>query len=65
MLSQHYRFGDYELHPHTRELRCDGTPVSLPLKSFDCLVYLIERSNRAVGRDELISAVWGRLCPRV
>jgi len=60
MLSQYYRFGDYELHPHSRELRCGGAPVSLPLKSFDCLVYLIERSQRAVGRDELISAVWGR-----
>lgn len=60
MLSHHYRFGDYELHPHSRELRCGGAPVSLPLKSFDCLVYLIERRERAVGRDELISAVWGR-----
>jgi len=60
MLWQLYRFGDYELHPHSRELRRGGTPVSLPLKSFDCLVYLIERSERAVGRDELISAVWGR-----
>lgn len=60
MLSQYYRFGDHELHPHSRELRWRGAPVSLPLKSFDCLVYLIERSQRAVGRDELISAVWGR-----
>lgn len=60
MLSPHYHFGDYELHPHSRELRRDGAPVSLPLKSFDCLVYLIQRSHRAVGRDELISAVWGR-----
>jgi DNA-binding winged helix-turn-helix (wHTH) protein/tetratricopeptide (TPR) repeat protein len=60
MLSPHYRFGDYELYPHSRELRCSGAPVSLPLKSFDCLVYLVQRSHRAVGRDELISAVWGR-----
>jgi len=60
MLPQSYRFGDYELHPHSRELRRAGTAVSLPLKSFDCLVYLIERRQRAVGRDELISAVWGR-----
>ncbi|MBO9662770.1 winged helix-turn-helix domain-containing protein [Dokdonella sp.] len=60
MRSPRYRFGDYELHPHSRELRRDGAPVSLPLKSFDCLVYLIQRNHRAVGRDELISAVWGR-----
>jgi DNA-binding winged helix-turn-helix (wHTH) protein/tetratricopeptide (TPR) repeat protein len=60
MLPQSYQFGDYELHPQSRELRRADTPVSLPLKSFDCLVYLIERRQRAVGRDELISAVWGR-----
>ena len=60
MLSLHYRFGDYELHPDSRELRRGGSSVSLPLKSFDCLVYLVERNQRAVGRDELISAVWGR-----
>lgn len=60
MPSPHYRFGDYELRPHSRELLYGGAPVSLPLKSFDCLVYLIQRSHRAVGRDELISAVWGR-----
>ncbi len=27
---------------------------------FDCIAYLIEHRNRAVGRDELIAAVWGK-----
>jgi len=61
MASQHYRFDRFELDALSRELRLDGTPVALPLKSFDCLVYLLERRDRAVGRDELISAVWGRV----
>ncbi|HUB92302.1 MAG TPA: winged helix-turn-helix domain-containing protein [Dyella sp.] len=37
-----------------------GEPVALPASAFDCLVYLIENRARPVGRDELISAVWGR-----
>jgi len=32
----------------------------LPPKVFDCLAYLIERHERAVGRDELVAAVWGK-----
>ncbi|HEY6943291.1 winged helix-turn-helix domain-containing protein, partial [Dokdonella sp.] len=30
-------------------------------RAFDCLAYLIEHRERAVGRDELIAAVWGRV----
>jgi DNA-binding winged helix-turn-helix (wHTH) protein/tetratricopeptide (TPR) repeat protein len=44
----------------TRELRRDGKLVEPSPKVFDCLIYLIEHRNRAVGRDELIAAVWGR-----
>ncbi|MFI4970738.1 MAG: winged helix-turn-helix domain-containing protein, partial [Lysobacterales bacterium] len=27
---------------------------------FDCLAYLIEHRERAIGRDELVAAVWGK-----
>lgn len=27
---------------------------------FDCIAYLIQHRDRAVGRDELVAAVWGR-----
>ncbi len=33
----------------------------MPSRVFDCIAYLIEHRDRAVGRDELISAVWGRV----
>jgi len=56
-----YRFERFELDAKFRELRSDGGRVAIPPKSFDCLLYLIEHRDRAVGRDELISAVWGRL----
>lgn len=55
-----YRFRSCLLDPRQRELWIDGRLVGLPLKSFDCLVYLVEHRDRAVGRDELIAAVWGR-----
>ncbi|MDC8014859.1 winged helix-turn-helix domain-containing protein [Tahibacter soli] len=54
-----YRFGRFRLDPRSRELRADDALVSMPPKSFDCLAYLVEHRDRAVGRDELISAVWG------
>ncbi|MBA8888714.1 DNA-binding winged helix-turn-helix (wHTH) protein/tetratricopeptide (TPR) repeat protein [Dokdonella fugitiva] len=56
-----YRFDDFEFHPATRELRKAGRPLALPARAFDCLAYLIEHRERAVGRDELIAAVWGRV----
>jgi len=55
-----YRFNDFELNPATRELREGGELLALPARAFDCLAYLIEHRDRAVGRDELIAAVWGR-----
>lgn len=55
-----YRFGSFELNTHAHELLRDGQPVALPLVALDCLAYLIEHRDRPVGRDELISAVWGR-----
>src|SRR5690606_3482438 len=56
-----YRFDDYLLNPATRELHQGGDIVALPARAFDCLAYLVEHRERAVGRDELISAVWGRV----
>ena len=55
-----YRFGDYRLDPSARELARGGVPATLSPKVFDVLAYLVEHRDRAVGRDELIAAVWGR-----
>ncbi|GGA03217.1 winged helix-turn-helix domain-containing protein [Dyella caseinilytica] len=55
-----YHFGRFSLNPLARELREDGQSVALSASAFDCLVYLVEHRERPVGRDELISAVWGR-----
>ena len=55
-----YRFGDFRIVPATRELWRGDAPVAVPPRAFDCIVYLLEHRERAVGRDELIAAVWGR-----
>lgn len=56
-----YRFEGFHLNPATRELHQGDALVALPARAFDCLAYLIEHRDRAVGRDELIAAVWGRV----
>lgn len=61
MSPQAYAFRNYRLDPAARELWHDDTLVALPSRAFDCLVYLIQHRDRAVGRDELIAAVWGRI----
>lgn len=60
MLVKRYRFRDFLLVPAARELWRGDALVALPSSAFDCLVYLLAHRDRAVGRDELISAVWGR-----
>lgn len=56
-----YLFGEFELNPASRELLRNGKLVALRPRSLECLIYLIGHRDRAVGRDELISAVWGRV----
>lgn len=55
-----YRFGDYVLDLATRELRLRSEAVALPARVFECLACLIEHRDRAVSRDELVQAVFGR-----
>jgi DNA-binding winged helix-turn-helix (wHTH) protein/tetratricopeptide (TPR) repeat protein len=61
MDSQTYRFADFSLDPAARELRRNRQLLSVPPRIFDAITYLIEHRDRAVGRDELISALWGRV----
>ncbi|HEX6833545.1 MAG TPA: winged helix-turn-helix domain-containing protein [Rudaea sp.] len=56
-----FAFGDFVLDPVTRELRRANVAENLPLSTIDCLIYLVQHRDRSVGRDELASAVWGRV----
>lgn len=59
-MARFYRFEGFRLDPATRELWRGDAPVAVPPRAFNCIVYLVEHRQRAVGRDELIAAVWGK-----
>ena len=37
----------------------DGEPVSMPLKEFDLLEYLLRNAGRVLTRGQLIDRIWG------
>ena len=55
-----YYFGEFRLDSATRELWQSQELTELPRRTFDGLVFLVEHRERAVSRDELIQALWGR-----
>ncbi|MBO9662849.1 MAG: winged helix-turn-helix domain-containing protein [Dokdonella sp.] len=55
-----FHFDSYSIDLATRELRHAGQLVVLSPKVFDCIAWLIEHRDRAVGRDELGAAIWGK-----
>ena len=61
MTTAGYRFGDYSLDLGKRELMRGRETIALPARVFECLTYLIEHRDRAVHRDELVRAVFGRV----
>jgi DNA-binding winged helix-turn-helix (wHTH) protein/tetratricopeptide (TPR) repeat protein len=61
MAAKSCRFGPYTVDFARREIHRGSGRLDVPAKVFDCVTYLIEHRDRAVGRDELISAVWGRV----
>lgn len=51
--------GDVRLDPERHEIRVRGEVVTVPLKEFELLELLMERSGRVVTRDAAIAYVWG------
>jgi DNA-binding winged helix-turn-helix (wHTH) protein/tetratricopeptide (TPR) repeat protein len=56
-----YRFDDFALDPAARRLIRNGRDAAIEPRVLDLVAYLVEHRERAVGRDELIAAVWGRV----
>ena len=61
MMTATYRFGEFTLTASTRELKRGDMPIAISPRAFDCLAYLIEHRDRAVGKDELVAAIWERV----
>jgi DNA-binding winged helix-turn-helix (wHTH) protein/tetratricopeptide (TPR) repeat protein len=60
MAASVFQFGDCSINIASRELLRAGERVNLSPIVFDCIAYLIQHRERAVGRDELVAAVWGK-----
>jgi TolB-like protein len=57
-----YHFDLFYQDSDRRELRRDGTPISVEPKVFDLVVYLVDNRDRVVSKDDLINAIWqGRI----
>lgn len=54
-----YRFGDVELDAKRSQVRRGGEAVSLSMREFELLKYLVDHRGRVVSRDELLRDVWG------
>jgi DNA-binding winged helix-turn-helix (wHTH) protein len=53
-----YRFGDFTLDLDDGFLRRGAEEVALRPKTFEVLIYLVERHGRLVTKAELIDAIW-------
>lgn len=51
-------FGSLTLSKDQRVARVNQTPLALTPTEFEFLAYLMERNDRAVSREELLSALW-------
>ena len=55
-------FGALRLDRAARRLTRDGEEIELSPKEFSLLLYFVEKSGRALTRDEILNAVWGYDC---
>ncbi len=55
-----YEFGEFRFATATRELLRMGRRVELPRRTFECLECLLAHRDRALHRDELVAAIFGR-----
>ncbi|MCK9540102.1 winged helix-turn-helix domain-containing protein [Dokdonella sp.] len=54
-----YRCGDFVVLPGSRQILRDGEPVEHEAKVFDLMVLLLEHHDRALAKQEIITALWG------
>jgi len=53
------RFGRFQLQRRQRRLLIEGVPVELGARAVDVLLALVDADGAPLGKDELISRVWG------
>ena len=58
MTARIYRFDEFTLDVPARKLLRGGVATALPSRAFDALVYLLERREHLVQKNDLMDAVW-------
>jgi TolB-like protein len=53
-----FSFLDFTVVTARREISCNGEALAVEPKVYDLLLYLLERSERAVSKEELQDAIW-------
>ncbi len=53
------KMGELTINSNTGEVRAGDTSVTLTLKEFELLKFLVENSHRVVSRNELLNKIWG------
>ncbi|MCB1402531.1 MAG: winged helix-turn-helix domain-containing protein, partial [Rhodobacteraceae bacterium] len=57
-----YRFDDFTLDLDLGELLRGGEAIAVEPRAFAMLCYLVENSDRLIGKDELVEKLWdGRI----
>ncbi len=51
--------GPVRIDPERHQVSVDGEVVSMPLKEFDLLEYLVRNAGRVLTRGQLIDRIWG------
>ena len=54
-----HKIGTLEVDLTARQVRKDGREISLSLKEFDVLAYLVENKGKTVKKEEVLTHVWG------
>ena len=54
-----YTHGDLHVNATNHTVRANGEPVTLTLKEFDLLLYLLEAKGNVLTRDAILNHVWG------
>lgn len=51
--------GDFHLDVSSRQVTQGGSPLTLTVREFDLLAFLLRRPHQVFRRDDLLRAVWG------
>lgn len=57
-LKEPYSFGPFTINYQQVKLEKNGKPVPLTLQEFKILCYLIDKSNQAIKKEELLDNLW-------